>query len=50
MISFDLSTIASNSYAEYNQLIREAQPVFIPETHNPHQAAPSQNLQVCWKE
>jgi hypothetical protein len=37
----------TNSYAEYNNLIREAQPVFIPETHNPHQSAPTQNLNVA---
>jgi len=35
----------SNTYAEYNTLIRDAQPTFYPESSNPHQSAPTQNLQ-----
>lgn len=37
-------SVQSNSYADYNAMIREAQPTFVPEPSNPNQMPPSQGL------
>jgi len=36
----------TSSYAEYNSMVRDAQPTYIPQTSNVHQQPPSQNLQA----
>jgi hypothetical protein len=43
--SGNTTTTTSVSYADYNQLIRDAQPVYTPEPSNVHQQPPRQNLQ-----
>jgi len=40
------SSQVSVSYADYNQMIREAQPIYVPEPENTHQQPPRQNLQA----
>jgi len=39
------SGITTSNYAEYHNLIRDAQPAFMPEPSNPHQMPPPQHLQ-----
>jgi hypothetical protein len=37
-------SVQSNSYADYNAMIRDAQPTYVPEPANATQMPPSQGL------